>query len=360
MFAGAQAGTGLSLAHVSTLGTAEMKRHPLYSSTGRARPGGRLGRVEAGPDPPPEPTLRQVIAERWSKFYGRHERPVLIFSGVLAALFAVVIYAALAGAPRVYTQDDINSAVKYTLSHQPEKPSRSAIAAAIVEPSVVRIDGFEHLKPVKKSRKKKKARGVKKPGKPGFGTEPQSAKSKADEEEPDTTGSGVVIDSSGRILTNFHVIAAAKRLRVTFYDGTEADAEVIATDPANDLAVIKPSVVPDDLKPAVLASTTGLHPGDDVVAVGFPFGIGPSVSAGVISGLRRDYEDPDGRTLRNLIQFDAAANPGNSGGPLVDDHGEVVGLVTAILNPSDQRVFVGIGFAVPIENAAALAGPSPF
>ncbi len=124
--------------------------------------------------------------------------------------------------------------------------------------------------------------------------------------------------------------------------------------------MIKPSVLPDDLKPAVLTTTGGLHLGDQVVAVGFPFGIGPSVSSGVVSGLRRDYEDPDGRSLRNLIQFDAAANPGNSGGPLVNDHGEVVGIVTAILNPSNERVFIGIGFAVPIENAAALAGRSPF
>ncbi len=105
---------------------------------------------------------------------------------------------------------------------------------------------------------------------------------------------------------------------------------------------------------ATLRSTADLNVGDPVVAVGFPFGIGPSASAGVVSGLPREYRSPEGkRILTNLIQFDAAANPGNSGGPLVTMDGEVVGIVTAILNPTEQRVFVGIGFAVPIENAAA-------
>ena len=110
-----------------------------------------------------------------------------------------------------------------------------------------------------------------------------------------------------------------------------------------------------------MRSTGDLLPGDQVVAVGFPFGIGPSASAGVVSGLKREFRSPDGKQmLTNLIQFDAAANPGNSGGPLVTMDGEVVGIVTAILNPSRQRVFIGIGFAVPIENAAAAVGMPPF
>ena len=121
------------------------------------------------------------------------------------------------------------------------------------------------------------------------------------------------------------------------------------------------SPLPDDLAPATLRSTNDLVPGDHVVAVGFPFGIGPSATAGVISGLKREYRSREGkRILTNLIQFDAAANPGNSGGPLVTAEGEVVGIVTGILNPTPQNVFIGIGFAVPIENAAAAAGLSPF
>jgi S1-C subfamily serine protease len=101
--------------------------------------------------------------------------------------------------------------------------------------------------------------------------------------------------------------------------------------------------------------------GDRVIAIGFPFAIGPSVSSGVVSGLRREYLSPEGkRLLTNLIQFDAAVNRGNSGGPLVTADGEVVGIVTGLLNPTDQGVFIGIGFAVPIENAAAAVGISPF
>jgi len=174
-------------------------------------------------------------------------------------------------------------------------------------------------------------------------------------------GSGVVIIDNGTILTNLHVVSGAKRVRVTFADGTESDAIVISTQPENDLAVLRAKTIPDDLEAATMRSTADLAPGDEVLAVGFPFGIGPSASAGVVSGLKREFNSPDGRqALTNLIQFDAAANPGNSGGPLVTMDGSVVGIVTAILNPSRQGVFIGIGFAVPIENAAAAAGFSPF
>jgi S1-C subfamily serine protease len=177
--------------------------------------------------------------------------------------------------------------------------------------------------------------------------------------ENTAVGSGVVINKDGTILTNLHVAAAASRLRVTFADGTEANASIVGSEPDNDLAIIKPDKVPDDLKPATLASTDGLNPGDEVEAVGFPFGIGPSASAGVVSGLKREFKEEGRGTLRNLIQFDAAANPGNSGGPLVDRDGEVVGIVTGILNPSGVRTFAGIGFAVPIENATSGMGESP-
>jgi S1-C subfamily serine protease len=177
----------------------------------------------------------------------------------------------------------------------------------------------------------------------------------------DSTGTGVVIVDSGVILTNLHVVDGAKRIRVIFADGMEAAAEVIGARPEHDLAVLQAQSIPDDLEPATMRSTAGLRPGEPVVAVGFPFGIGPSASAGVVSGLGREYRSAEGkRILTNLIQFDAAVNPGNSGGPLVTNEGEVVGIVTGLLNPTEQRVFVGIGFAVPIENAAAAAGLPPF
>ena len=136
---------------------------------------------------------------------------------------------------------------------------------------------------------------------------------------------------------------------------------VVGAQPENDLAVLQARSIPDDLVAAAMRSSADLAVGDLVVAVGYPFGIGPSASAGVVSGLKRDYRSPEGqRTIGNLIQFDAAANPGNSGGPLVTAEGEVVGIVTGILSPGSQRFFIGIGFAVPIESAASAAGIAPF
>jgi S1-C subfamily serine protease len=182
-----------------------------------------------------------------------------------------------------------------------------------------------------------------------------------DEENEKSVGSGVVIVDRGVILTNLHAVAGARLVRVTFSEGHQSEAAVISVQPENDLAVLQAKSVPDDLAPATLRSAADLALGDRVMAVGFPFGIGPSVSAGVVSGLGREYVSPEGkRLLTNLIQFDAAANPGNSGGPLVTADGEVVGIVTAILNPTEQRVFIGIGFAVTMESAAAAIGLPPF
>ena len=174
-------------------------------------------------------------------------------------------------------------------------------------------------------------------------------------------GTGVVLVDSGLILTNLHVVKGAERIGLVFSDGLNARATLVATRPAQDLAVLQASRVPDDLVAATLASSGSLRPGDTVGVMGFPYGIGPSVSAGVVSGLDREFESPQGRhTLNHMIQFDAAANPGNSGGPLFTAQGEVVGIVTAILNPGPAKTFIGIGFAVPIESAATAAGMPPF
>jgi len=182
-----------------------------------------------------------------------------------------------------------------------------------------------------------------------------------DEEVEQGVGTGVVIIDKGIILTNLHVVSGADRIKVIFADGLEAIATITGVQPENDLAVLQASKIPDDMIAATMRSTGDLKPGDKVLAVGFPFGIGPSASGGVVSGLKRAFRSPEGRQeMSNLIQFDAAANPGNSGGPLVTMDGEVVGIVTAILNPTPARTFLGIAFAVPIENAAAAAGLPPF
>jgi S1-C subfamily serine protease len=185
--------------------------------------------------------------------------------------------------------------------------------------------------------------------------------SKKGEEVESSVGTGVVVVDSGVVLTNLHVVQGSEIVRLTFDDGTESDATIQAVQADRDLAVLQADALPDDLQPATVRTSSDLLPGETVVAVGFPFGIGPSVSVGVVSGLNREFKSPEGeQEVTNLIQFDAAANPGNSGGPLVTLDGEVVGIVTGILNPTSHRTFAGIGFAVPIEGAAAAAGMPPF
>jgi S1-C subfamily serine protease len=236
-------------------------------------------------------------------------------------------------------------------------PSEYAKAYENVLPSVVRVVSY-----VKKSRFKEEHAGARSGAKPKpLGPATGSPPDADDEEVEQGVGTGVVIIDKGIILTNLHVVSGADRIKVIFSDGLEATASITGAQPENDLAVLQASKIPDDLIAATMRSTGDLAPGDKVLAVGFPFGIGPSASGGVVSGLNRAFRSPEGKQeMSNLIQFDAAANPGNSGGPLVTMDGEVVGIVTAILNPTPARTFLGIGFAVPIENAATAAGLPPF
>lgn len=318
-----------------------MKRETLYSSTRRRA-------AQAAPDRPagaspraPPPPLR-VRARAWA---GRHERALLAL--VLGAVLAALAWLMLRPPPPRYTQDDIDAAVQHSLTRvRVSLPTRAAEA---VRESVVQIRALrEDGEPVP-------------PPQAGAGEAPASPQQDAAREDMGGVGTGVVIVEDGIILTNLHVVAQARRLRVRFHDGHEAEADMLAAHPDKDLAVIRSRSVPDDLPAATLGSSAGLAPGDAVVAIGFPFGIGPSVSAGVVSGLGREFASPDGKhRLAGLIQFDAAVNPGNSGGPLISMDGEVVGIVTAILNPTDAGTFVGIGFATTIEQAGAVVGIPPF
>jgi S1-C subfamily serine protease len=311
-----------------------MRRVTLYSRArrrGPTDPPTSGSPYPEGPAPPPEEALVETARRRarwsWRPLSGRRGLVLASAAGLLV-LLGVALHGVRTSPPRRITQQDIDAAVLHTLATK-SLPSRAAKAYAVIRPSVVRVRGWGNDEGAKKGT----ATGV---------------------------GTGVVIVDKGIILTNLHVVAGALRVEVAFADGTDSEATVISVMPEHDLAVLQAKTLPDDLVPATLRSTQDLAPGDEVVAVGFPFGIGPSASAGVISGLGREFHSPRGRVLTNLIQFDAAANPGNSGGPLVTMDGEVIGIVTGLLNPTDQRVFVGIGFAVPIENAAAAVGLSPF
>lgn len=360
-----------------------MKRQALYSRATRRRSAGTsVWLSDPGSTAPPAqadvfndgPSLIDTAWVRLKSFCRRHDRIVLVVASVLLSLGAVGAYSLAHPSPRALTQADIDGAVQYTLKQMPEPPADTARAAAIIAPSVVEVEGFlspQHAAELAaKDGKAEHGDGHKvSPGGPSqdHKSGPSALPDKPlvtgspDEPQPDAIGSGVVITDTGKILTALHVISSTDRWVVVFADGSKSDAELVGAQPQNDLAVLQPKHLPDELPAATLASTAGLKPGDTVIATGFPFGIGPSVSAGVVSGLKREFDDPEHTPpkLTNLIQFDAPVNPGNSGGPLVNRDGEVVGIVTAIVNPSGNRVWAGIGFAVPIENAARAVGENP-
>ena len=304
-----------------------MRKPALYSPSPRPLSPGPASRViEEGAQPKPA-----AAPERWHEKLGRVGR----LNGLQWLAMFLLAVGVWASASRPWqtpkpalTQKDVDAAVLHTLATH-ALPSAAVRAAEKIRPSVVQVTAL--------------------------------VKNRKGEEVEVGLGTGVVIVDRGLILTNFHVVKGAQAVRVAFADGSESLATVKTVQVEHDLAVLQASTAPDDLKAATLRPSTDLKPGTTVLAVGFPFGIGPSVSLGVVSGLNREFKAPQGeQELGNLIQFDAAANPGNSGGPLVTLDGEVVGIVTGILNPTSHRTFVGIGFAVPIESAAAAAGMPPF
>ncbi|HAX22937.1 MAG TPA: peptidase S1 [Hydrogenophaga sp.] len=316
---------------------AAVRKPALYSRSARAGPapaGGRpVDAVESGSADAPVtgPMPIRVARRGWRAGLARAAINPRVMWAALALLGALLLASIWTQGPvgaRALTQKDIDAAVLRTLTTQ-NLPSAAARAAEKIRPAVVRVMSF--------------------------------VKDKKGEEVEHGVGTGVVILDKGVILTNLHVVQSAQTVKLVFADGSESAATVTGVQAENDLAVLQAHTIPDDLHAATLRSTGDLVAGDHVVAVGFPFGIGPSTSAGVISGLGRAFKSPEGeQEIDNLIQFDAAANPGNSGGPLVTMDGEVVGIVTGILNPTNHRTFVGIGFAVPIESAAGAVGLPPF
>jgi putative serine protease PepD len=161
-------------------------------------------------------------------------------------------------------------------------------------------------------------------------------------------GSGVIVTDTGTVLTAHHVISGGGEISIVFADGTKAAATVAAADPKIDIAALTPKKLPQVVVPATLGG--GVAVGSDVVAIGHPLGLRGSTTTGVVSGLNRTTKTKVG-PLSGLIQFDAAVNPGSSGGPLLNSQGLVVGVVVSIADPGDDEAFAGIGFAVPIGTA---------
>lgn len=248
-------------------------------------------------------------------------------SGVVAAFLALFLYNFLFPASQV-TEAEVNNAIAGALASATPRPAYSVQVYQAIQPALVMIESE-------------------------FGGETS--------ESEQGLGSGVIVDDMGNILTSLHVVDSATRIVVTFADGTRTEAAIVSAQPEIDIAVLQAATMPEMWFPATLGNPGSMQVGDEAYVVGNPFGLYSSMSEGIISGFNRTFKPPNsGQLIEGLIQFDAAANPGNSGGPLLNRNGHVIGIVTGIINPTDESFFVGIGFAVPIATAAGGIGSPPY
>jgi S1-C subfamily serine protease len=276
-----------------------------------------------------EPSVSQnkLWRERLRGIPTRLRRGLPFASGVLAALLAFFLYNLFFIKPDQLTMNDVHNSIASAMASATPAPAYSSLVYQTIQPSLVLIQVEE---------KHENARS-------DFGL-----------------GSGVIVDSFGNILTSLHVVNGASTIKVTFADGTESEAFIATSQPDIDIAVIQAYDTPLSVVPAVLGNPNAMSIGDEAFVVGNPFGLYGSMSAGVISGLDRVFTLPGSNIdIHGMIQVDAAINPGNSGGPLLNRDGYVIGIVTGIINPTEDSFFVGIGFAVPIMTAVGGMGGSP-
>jgi len=272
-------------------------------------------------DPPSAPTSRRRPGARAGRI-------ALFGGGVVAALLAILVFRAAFPGPAPLTRGDVADSIDRALASQTPGPPLSEAAYAVIQPSLVLIQ-----------------------------TDDGSGKATPSHAPGGSLGTGVIIDDAGDILTSLHVVAEATSIKLTFADGSTSAGSILSSHPENDIAVLQAETLPDPLVPATLGNPGSVRVGSEAFVVGNPFGLYASMSTGVISGLGRTFQEtPDGPVLHDLIQIDAAVNPGNSGGPLLDRSGRVIGIVAALINPTRQDVFVGIGLAVPIDVAGGAAG----
>ena len=274
-----------------------------------------------------EPSASNTVWDRLKRIRERVRGAVPFVSGIAATLLGLVLYNALFPTD-LLTEREVNQAIVNAMASATPRPAFSAEVYQIIQPSLVLIQTE------------------------GVDAEGGSANS---------LGTGVIMDDSGGILTSLHVVAGARVIKLTFADGTQSEAAIEVAQPENDIAVLRAFTLPGLYVPAIMGNSGAMRVGDEVFVVGNPFGLYSSMSAGVISGFNRTFRPPESDlTIQGLIQFDAAANPGNSGGPLLNRSGHVIGIVTGIVNPTDDSFFVGIGFAVPIGTAAGGMGAPPY
>ena len=276
----------------------------------------------------PDVPVWQRWRERLQDILARGRGAVLFAAGVAAALVALLLYEVATPDPPQLTMSEVNDTVAQALASATPKPPLSADVYEVVRPSLVLIEA-------------------------------QSTGAGGEEERG--LGSGVIISQAGDILTSLHVVSQATTIQITFADGTQSSAQVTGEQPENDIAVLRANQPPAQIVPAVLGNPNAERVGNEAFVVGNPFGLYSSMSAGVISGFNRTFQPENSEyRMENLIQIDAAVNPGNSGGPLLNRYGEVIGIVTGLANPVEQSFFVGVGFAVPITIAAPAAGAPPW
>jgi S1-C subfamily serine protease len=166
-------------------------------------------------------------------------------------------------------------------------------------------------------------------------------------------GSGSVLDKRGHILTNYHVVEDAREIEVTLYDGKQYDARLVGRDPPSDVAVLRINAPPESLFPIRFGDSSRLKVGQRVFALGNPFGLDRTLTTGIVSSLNRTLPSRNNRTIKSIIQIDAAINPGNSGGPLLDSHGRMIGMNYAIASRTGQNT--GVGFAIPVSIVARVS-----
>lgn len=246
----------------------------------------------------------------------------------MVALLALMLFNALTPEPDLLTEGEVRDTIFQVMASATAPPPFSAQVYQIIQPSLVLIQ-----------------------------TNAEGERGEAE----DGLGSGVVINDKGDILTSLHVVDGADEIHIIYADGTRATGEVVASEIESDIAVLASDHLPEVLVPAILGNPNVMHVGDEAYVVGNPFGLYSSVSAGVISGFGRSFQPEErDQMLENLIQVDAAVNPGNSGGPLLNRFGQVIGIVVGIINPTEDDFFIGIGFAVPIDVAGSVAGIPPY
>lgn len=277
-----------------------------------------------------EPSISpmELWRQRWQRLRVKARSVIPFAAGVFAALVALLLYQFLFPPPPTLTTRQVNDTIAEALASATPPPAFSAQVYQAIRPSLIFIE---------------------------------TEKKAEDGESDQAIGSGIVVDDQGHILTSLHVVENTTKIQVIFADGTESGAQVIASQPDHDIAVLQASQPPAELVPAVLGNPRAMRVGDEAFVVGHPLGLYGSMSAGVISGFDRSFTPPDrDQKLNDLIQIDAAVNPGNSGGPLLNRQGHVIGIIAALVNPTKQDVFIGIGFAVPINVAVGAVGTPPY